>query len=296
MKSGKQRSINILISICVLSILSLFFGSNAFSAMSSSLPDSYGSASHQTQRWQRLQTSRYNKTGVSWSTDGVSWGHEDLYVGQNVQFKFNIYKRTTGTHYADFLKAWVDWNKDGTFYEANDSEKIVYGERDIRRQTDINGPGGLYNYNNIDSKHYSYTSQAYTLTDDHVGTLNLRARVTCSESLIGEYYADEGLNTSGSPLNYNTGYVPVTADNANRSSWNSQWWWGANADKEGKAGYDYYKTYENMFASTGHYNQGELEEWKLTVNANPVPEPNTILLFGIGLLGLAGVNRKQNKK
>jgi hypothetical protein len=26
---------------------------------------------------------------------------------------------------------------------------------------------------------------------------------------------------------------------------------------------------------------------------NPVPEPTTILLFGIGLLGLAGVSRKK---
>jgi len=34
----------------------------------------------------------------------------------------------------------------------------------------------------------------------------------------------------------------------------------------------------------------------VTANANPIPEPTTMLLLGTGLLGLAGIRRKFNKK
>ncbi len=31
----------------------------------------------------------------------------------------------------------------------------------------------------------------------------------------------------------------------------------------------------------------------ITIHEAPVPEPGTLILFGIGLLGIAGVNRKK---
>ena len=51
-------------------------------------------------------------------------------------------------------------------------------------------------------------------------------------------------------------------------------------------------TFDNI-GPNGYLNQGEVEDWMVTVKS--VPEPATMLLLGFGLIGLAGLKRKFKK-
>jgi hypothetical protein len=99
---------------------------------------------------------------------------------------------------------------------------------------------------------HEYISAIYTLTNDNVGDdLWVRALATCSESVVSR---DGGSHVAGV------------------SDWDAQWT------------LDYINNYESRLVSTGHYAQGETEEFKLSVHA--VPEPSTMLLLGLGIAGL----------
>ncbi len=229
----------------------LFIGSYGYSVGVSSIDASYGVATHNTTKWQELATySESDPFGVFWSVDGGStWGREDLTVGQTVQFQFNMHKKHVGTHYADHLKAWIDWDQNGSFAETNNVltyEEVLLPEGN-RSQ---GGDGTTRGANVVSGENYTFTSGSFFIDASYIGSLSLRARVTCSESL------SQGL----------------------RSSWADQW----------TAGYDY----ESLFSSTGNLNQGEVEDWTITVN--PVPDSgSTFALFGAALLGLGFLKRRK---
>jgi hypothetical protein len=117
-----------------------------------------------------------------------------------------------------------------------------------------NESGNLGSYNDPRFPDYTFYSGTYLLTESDIGYLYLRSRVTCSDSLLA----------------YNMGQV-----------WDDQW-----DIAEG--------VYNSRFNPTGWLNQGEVEEWKITVNSSaaPVPEPATMILLGTGLFGLVGFRRK----
>jgi len=153
------------------------------SMQAQAIPTSYGTAYHYTPAWQELATYDNNGTmtsdyGVFWSVDnGATWGQDtNLFVGQQVQFKFNMHKQNVGTHYADFLKSWIDWGRDGEF---NDADVVAYGYQELTDNED----GNLGPWNSPNISDYTFLSETFLLTEEYIGDLWLRARVTCSDSL-----------------------------------------------------------------------------------------------------------------
>ncbi len=205
-----------------LLFISLWMVGNASASMVSDAPAPYGAASHADATWQKLGSDNLVDDGVWWSIDGGgTWGHEDLTVGDEVTFRFDLWTSGSGAHSYNQVKAWVDWDQD--YVWSNDPTEIVLEERVFQIP---NNPFPVASTSIL-------TSASYLITDDMVGDLWLRARAQCNHVPFGSMTPYGGL-------------------------------W-----------------------------QGEVEDWRLTVNAANVPEPASVLLFSAGLFGLMGVRNRR---
>ncbi len=213
------------------------------------MPASYGTATHSTENWQQLGTHEQNTDGVFWSIDnGATWGHEGIQAGNDVTFKFLMHKKQNGTHYADYLKAWVDWGQDGIFndVEGSDNDDVVMFDKHIVGIQNELHPDHLPGTDTTDV----FISDLFHIDDSMVGDLWMRARVVCS--------ADLGMR-----------------------------WPDGRGIYPDEPSYDY----DAAFNPTGHYGQGEVEEYKIVVSQ--VPEPSIIALFATGLFGIGFARRRK---
>ena len=281
-----KLQVKILTLISLFSSFLILFAVNASAAISTSVSQGgssgnsyttstgYVGATHDNRQWQELSSESSWGSGVLWSTDsGSTWGNDNLYVGDTVTFQFLMHKDDSSrSHYADHLKAWVDWGQDGSYDDPADV--IIFKEEPVSS-----------------TSFFTYETESFTITDSHVGHLFLRARVTCSESLLQEYFKTAYEDSANPNKKTIGGHLKRTKD------WR-YWHNDVQEDWHKSSGEDWWKSYEDMFAATGNYYQGEVEEWKIGVLNRPgnvIPEPGTMVLFGFGLLGIAKIGRRKSQ-
>lgn len=162
----------------------------------------YGTATHTTTDWQELAT-QTSGSGVYWSINGSAYGHNtSLTVGDSIQFQFNMHKQNVGTHYADFVKAWVDWDQDSWF---NRKDVVIFAKQELSE----NESGNLGSDATPNVSDYTFYSAIIPITEKMIGELFLRARVTCSESVTSSMGLSWGSQWHKSDEWYNENFKPT---------------------------------------------------------------------------------------
>jgi hypothetical protein len=203
--------------------------------------------------------------GVHWRTSsdgGLTWGtygNGDITQGDTVEYRFGVARSTDGTHEYDRLKVWADWNKNEVF--DNDASEILY-EKDWALHEDSNG-------NATDAQ-----SNA---------SLNNGRRNTDLSNVAGH-----DVYNSSQYYSYFTQQVIIPIDALTGDTWLRARIVCENAITE-RHGYG-----SSTMLATGYYNQGETEDYKIKIIAKVVnvPEPSTLLVFAIGLIGITAARKK----
>ncbi len=249
-----------------------------------SIPTSYGTATHHDSYWQELDLVGDNpdtSLGVYWSLDGGNTWVNDVFnicVGDTIQFMISMQKDHVGNHNYDLSKTWFDLDQNGSF-ESDDAISffsiLVNEENPNDNRGNIQGSDRTnLTSGSVGGMYASDITDEFLITDNYLDTtLYLRSRVTCSESLSNAYYS----------ANHNM---------------NQQWRNNGTARYNTNQYNDMFKAMDSIyFANTGTNSlyQGEVEEHAFTVTGAPTPEPATMLLFGIGLVGFSGYMRRKKK-
>ena len=154
-------------------------------------------------RWQMLGESWGVANGVTWTSIDEfgnlgAFGNEDVEVGAQVVFKFDMHKTLYGTHTFDALRAWIDWDQDGFSWADIASDLIIEDQY-------VFNPHNQYSDNsyakawNGDSLYYADADVSFysdEVTFSEAGDYELLARVLCSRDLGGG-------TSPGIPANWN---------------------------------------------------------------------------------------------
>ncbi len=144
-------------------------------------------------RWQMLGDSWGDADGVSWAVldnDGNPgvFGNETIHVGDQVVFKFDMYKTLYGTHDFDALRAWIDWDQDGFSWADIASDMILQDQLSFNSSHLYSDDPYAWGW--MGSLYYANLAQSFlspVISFTETGDFDLLARVLCSDDLAGDW-------------------------------------------------------------------------------------------------------------
>mgnify|MGYP000264605122 CR=1 FL=1 len=250
------------------------------------------SACHDTPYWQRLgstwnsdnpatsETNLSTNDGVSWVTSsdgGSTWvDNGELTSGGLVKFQFDVTRATTGNHKYDLLKSWVDWNQDGVWTE----DETIITETWWKNES---SEGVVATSGNVNNDLSTWSDLG---TPQGLGSQNSTGNSWSNGAWVNDIY-----NSADTTATYFSDIIAIPVLDTL-----AEIWLRARVVCENSLS----KYADNMnLISIGYQDQGEVEDYRLTVANKPVPvvvpEPSTLFIFALGLLTLATRRKMLNK-